>query len=193
MHHATSPAHEGKSTEVVTSIIVKDTAQLNRIITRMTYQILDNHNGAGKIAVVGIKTRGEELAKCIRDKIKEIEGVEVPFGIVDPVLYRDDFIHTPEMPLSRYTQLPFDIDAVTVILVDDVLGTGRTIRAAIDCIIDFGRPINIEVAVLCDSKAVEFPIIAKYIGRKTHVELGKKLVVHLHERDGEDKVYIVAK
>ena len=182
-----------KPSEIVTSVIVKDAQQLDRIITRITYQILDNHNGAEKIAIVGIKKRGEEFSKRIQKKIQEIEGVEVPLGIVDPGLYRDDFIHTPEQPLSRYTQLPFDIDAVTVILVDDTLGTGRTIRAAIDCIIDFGRPINIEVAVLCDREDVEFPIVAKYVGRKTHVEVDKRLVVHTQERDGEDKIYIVAR
>ena len=182
-----------KSTEVITSVIVKNAKQLDRIITRITYQILDNHNGAEKIAIVGIKKRGEEFAMRIYNKIQEIEGVKVPFGVVDPVLYRDDFVHKPEEPLSRYTQLPFDIDAVTVILVDDVLGSGRTIRAAIDCIIDFGRPVNIEVAVLCDREAVEFPIVAKYIGRKTYVEPDKKLVVHTQERDGEDKIYVVAR
>ena len=193
MHQNNVPGQGKKSTEIVTSVIVKDAQQLDRIITRITYQILDNHNGAEKIAIVGIKRRGEGLAKCIHTKIREIEGVEVPLGIVDPGLYRDDFIHTPEKPLSRYTQLPFDIDAVTVILVDDTLGSGRTIRAAIDCIIDFGRPINIEVAVLCDREAVEFPIVAKYIGRKTYVEPDKKLIVHTQDRDGEDKIYIVAR
>ena len=193
MSQAAAPTQGKKSTEVVTSIIVKDAEQLDRIITRITYQILDNHNGAEKIAIVSIKKRGEVFAKRIHNKIKEIEGVEVPFGVVDPELYRDDFVHTPEMPLSRYTQLPFDIDAVTVILVDSMLGSGRTIRAAIDCIIDFGRPINIEVAVLCDRKAVEFPIVAKYVGRKTYVEPDKKLVVHLQEIDGEDKIYVAAR
>jgi pyrimidine operon attenuation protein/uracil phosphoribosyltransferase len=174
-----------------TSIIVKDSKQLDRIITRITYQILDNHNGAERIAIVGMKTRGEILAQRIVKKIKEIEHIDVPLGVVDPTLYRDDFVHTPELPLSRFTQLPFNIDAVTIILVDDVLGTGRTIRAAIDCIIDFGRPINIEVAVLCDRKVNEFPIVAKYVGRKTYVEHGKRLVVNLQERDGEDKVFVM--
>ena len=188
-----APEQGKKATEIITSVIVKDAQQLDRIITRITYQILDNHNGAERIAIVGVKTRGEEFAKRIHAKIREIEGVEVPLGVVDPVLYRDDFIHTPEEPLSRYTQLPFDIDAVTVILVDDTLSSGRTIRAAIDCIIDFGRPINIEVAVLCDRESVEFPIIAKYIGRKTHIGPDKKLVVHTQERDGEDKIYIAAR
>ncbi|MDR2337639.1 MAG: bifunctional pyr operon transcriptional regulator/uracil phosphoribosyltransferase PyrR [Deltaproteobacteria bacterium] len=178
---------ESKKSSV--STIIKDSAQLDRIITRITYQILDNHNGAEHLAIVGIKDRGEIFAQRIVKKIKEIEKLDIPLGVVDPTLYRDDFIHTPELPLSRYTQLSFNIEAVTIILVDDILGTGRTIRAAIDCILDFGRPINIEVAVLCDRKANEFPIVAKYVGRKTYIEPNKKLIVHVKERDGEDKIY----
>ncbi len=171
-------------------VIVQDDKQLDRIITRITYQILDSHNGAENIAFVGMKTRGNIIAQRIIKKIKEIEGVDVPLGNVDTTLYRDDFIHKPEMPLSRYTQLPFDVDSVTIILIDDMLGTGRTIRAAIDCIIDFGRPINIELAVLCDRKVIEFPIVAKYVGRETYIAPDERLVVLLKERDGEDKVFI---
>ncbi len=169
---------------------VMDPEQVRRSITRIAHEILERNRGAGKIALVGIRTRGEFLAQRIAKQIGEIEGTNIPMGVVDITLYRDDIAHTAEQPIVRGTNLPFNIDKVAVILVDDVLYTGRTVRAAIDAIIDFGRPHAVQLAVLCDRGHRELPIRADYVGKSLPTAKHELVEVCLNERDGFDAVYV---
>lgn len=169
---------------------VLDSTQIRRSITRIAHEILERNRGAKHIAVVGIRTRGEQLGKRILQTIEEIEKCSVPFGVVDITLYRDDLSHIAEQPLVRGTTLPFDVDKVHVILVDDVLFTGRTVRAAIDAIIDFGRPKTVQLAVLVDRGHRELPIKADYVGKSIPTARDELVDVHLDELDGEDAVYV---
>ena len=169
---------------------VMDAEQVRRSVTRIAHEILERNRGAAKIAVVGIRTRGEYLAERISKHIFEIEGQEIPMGVVDITLYRDDIAHTAEQPLVRATNLPFNLDKVTVILVDDVLYTGRTVRAALDAIIDFGRPLSVQLAVLCDRGHRELPIRADYVGKSLPSAKHELVEVCLTERDSFDAVYI---
>jgi len=169
---------------------VMDAEQVRRSITRIAHEILERNRGAAKIAVVGIRTRGEYLAQRIAKQIGDIEGQSIPLGVVDITLYRDDISHTAEQPLVRGTNLPFNLDKVAVILIDDVLYTGRTVRAALDAIIDFGRPHSVQLAVLCDRGHRELPIRADYIGKSLPTSKQQLVEVCLSERDGFDAVYI---
>lgn len=170
--------------------MVMDSEQVRRSITRISHEILERNKGAHKIAIVGIRTRGEFLAQRIAKQIEQIEKHTVPLGVVDITLYRDDIAHTAEQPLVRATHLPFNIDKVAVILIDDVLYTGRTVRAAIDAIIDFGRPLSVQLAVLCDRGHRELPIRADYVGKSIPSSKQESVEVCLGERDGGDGVYI---
>ncbi len=170
--------------------LVMDAEQVRRSITRISHEILERNRGAAKIAVVGIRTRGEYLAQRISKQIGEIEGQSIPLGVVDITLYRDDISHTAEQPLVRGTNLPFNLDKVAVILIDDVLYTGRTVRAALDAIIDFGRPHSVQLAVLCDRGHRELPIRADYVGKSLPTSKQQLVEVCLSERDGLDAVYV---
>jgi pyrimidine operon attenuation protein / uracil phosphoribosyltransferase len=169
---------------------VLDTDQIRRSVVRIAHEILEKNRGAQKLAVVGIRTRGEYLAKRIVEQISEIEQVSVPMGVVDITLYRDDIAQSTEQPLVRGTDLPFNVDRHIIILVDDVLYTGRTIRAALDAIIDFGRPLSVQLAVLCDRGHRELPIRADYVGKSLPTSRDQEVEVCLAESDGEDSVYL---
>lgn len=169
---------------------VMDTEQVNRSITRIAHEILERNRGAKKIALVGIRTRGEDLSKRIAKKINEIESIDVPLGVVDITLYRDDITNSAEQPLVRGTNLPFDVDNNYVVLIDDVLFTGRTVRAALDAIIDFGRPKGVQLAVLVDRGHRELPIRADYVGKNISTERKQLVEVCLTEKDNEDSVYL---
>lgn len=169
---------------------VLDEEQIRRAVTRISHEILERNRGPKKVAIVGIRTRGEFLAQRIKKQIMELEGVEIPFGVVDITLYRDDLTHNSEQPLVRGTDLPFNIDKYNIILVDDVLFTGRTIRAALDAMVDFGRPISVQLAVLVDRGHRELPIRADYIGKNVSTQRAELVEVCLGEKDGEDSVYI---
>ena len=171
-------------------VMVMDAEQVRRSVTRISHEILERNRGAGKIAVVGIRTRGEYLAQRIVKQIYEIEKQAIPMGVVDITLYRDDIAHTAEQPLVRGTNLPFNLDKVAVILIDDVLYTGRTVRAALDAIIDFGRPLAVQLAVLCDRGHRELPIRADYVGKSLPTAKHEIVEVCLTERDGFDAVYV---
>jgi pyrimidine operon attenuation protein / uracil phosphoribosyltransferase len=164
--------------------------RIRRGVARISHEILERNQGPSNVAIVGIRTRGEYVADRIKKQIKELEGVEVPVGVVDITLYRDDLFHNPEQPLVRGTELPFDVDKYNIILVDDVLFTGRTIRAALDAIIDFGRPISVQLAVLVDRGHRELPIRADYIGKSLPTARNEIVEVCLCEKDGEDAVYL---
>jgi pyrimidine operon attenuation protein/uracil phosphoribosyltransferase len=145
--------------------LILDTKGMDRVLSRLTHEILEKNKGAEEIVLVGICSGGVPLSRVIQGKIRSIEGVEVPAGYVDITLYRDDLSRAGYQPRLKRTEIPFSIDDRKVVLVDDVLFTGRTIRAAMDALIDFGRPKNIQLAVLIDRGHRELPIRADYVGR----------------------------
>jgi pyrimidine operon attenuation protein/uracil phosphoribosyltransferase len=145
--------------------LILDTKGMDRVLSRLTHEILEKNKGAEEIVLVGICSGGVPLSRVIQGKIRSIEGMEVPAGYVDITLYRDDLSRAGYQPRLKRTEIPFSIDDKKVVLVDDVLFTGRTIRAAMDALIDFGRPKNIQLAVLIDRGHRELPIRADYVGR----------------------------
>lgn len=169
---------------------ILDSKQIKRSLTRIAHEIVERNKGIDKVALVGIRSRGENIAERLVVKLKELEGKEVPLGVVDITLYRDDISKTAEQPLVRGTSLPFNVDKYVVILVDDVLYTGRTVRAAIDAVIDFGRPLAVQLAVLVDRGHRELPIRADYVGKSVPTSKSELVEVCLTERDGKDGVYL---
>jgi pyrimidine operon attenuation protein/uracil phosphoribosyltransferase len=162
---------------------------IRRAVQRIAHEIVERNKGASELAVVGIRTRGVPLSGRVAGAITRIEEVHVPTGRLDITLYRDD-LHTLSQPVVKETHLPGDIGGKNVIIVDDVLYTGRSVRAAMDAIIDFGRPATIQLAVLVDRGHRELPIRADYVGRNIPTSPGEKVSVCLKEVDGEDAVYI---
>lgn len=172
--------------------LVMDADRMARALTRMSHEILERNRGLDEIALVGIRTRGVPLARRISRSLHEINGDDVPTGALDITLYRDDLMRHPvgPQPLVRRTEIPFSIDARKILLVDDVLYTGRTIRAALDALIDFGRPQAIQLVVLVDRGHRELPIKADYVGKNLPTSLKQSVQVHLQEIDGKDEVLI---
>ena len=169
-----------------------DSEQVRRSITRIAHEILEKNTGIEHLALVGIRTRGEDISKRIGECIRNIEGKAPPQGVVDITLYRDDLSSSAEQPLVRGTSLPFNVDKSTIVLVDDVLFTGRTIRAALDAIIDFGRPKSVQLAVLIDRGHRELPIRPDYVGKNISTSKKEIVDVLLKEVDNEDGVYVHA-
>ncbi len=170
--------------------ICMDAEEIERSLTRMAHQILEKNKGATNIALVGIVTRGDILAKRLVDKISEIEGVDVPFGRLDISFYRDDYsLHYSPEVLS--TEINFSIDGKDIILVDDILYTGRTIRAALDALIDIGRPGTVQLAVLVDRGHRELPIRADYVGKNVPSSSSENVRLFLDEVDGFTEVQIL--
>ena len=165
-------------------------ADIDRILTRITHEILEKHKGTQRLALVGLQTRGVFLARRLQAKIRQIEGIDIPGGDIDITLYRDDWTRIGPNPVVKATDISFSIDGKQIILVDDVLYTGRTIRAAMDALIDFGRPDRIELAVLVDRGHREFPIEANYVGKQVETGRSEMINVRLQEYDGEDRVVI---
>lgn len=172
---------------------VLDAETISRCVSRISYEILEKYRELDKLAVVGIRTAGEFLAQRIRKKIEEIEGKKVLYGCIDITLYRDDLSQAALQPTLKGTELDFEISESRIVLVDDVLYTGRTIRAALDAIIDFGRPAMVELAVLADRGHRELPIRADYVGKNLPTNLNEIVKVRLREIGYEDGVYIVQK
>ena len=152
---------------------------VERVLSRLTHEIIEKNKGAGQIVLVGIASGGIPLSQVIRGKIQVIEGVDVPTGFVDISLYRDDLARAGYRVRMKRTEIPFSIDDKKVILVDDVLYTGRTIRAAMDALIDFGRPRNIQLAVLIDRGHRELPIRADFVGRNVPTSRSETVVVRV--------------
>lgn len=167
--------------------------ELQKIIRRLTHQILEKNLALEEVCLIGIQRRGVFLAQRIRDLILQIEQKEVPLGVLDITLYRDDLTVIGAAPEVRKTELNFDINGKVVILVDDVLFTGRTIRAALDEIIDFGRPKRIELVVLIDRGHRELPIRADFVGKNIPTARSEIVEVRLKEIDGKDEVVILKK
>jgi pyrimidine operon attenuation protein/uracil phosphoribosyltransferase len=172
------------------SDIILDTADIDRIIRRISHEILEVHKGPTNLALIGIHTRGVFLAQRIRHRIEAIEKTQIPTGTMDITLYRDDWTRIGPHPLVKATEIPFQVDGKQIILVDDVLFTGRTIRAAMDAIFDFGRPDRIELAVLVDRGHRELPIQGNYVGKVVETRRTETVNVLLTEYDGIDEVAI---
>lgn len=163
---------------------------IDRALTRMAHQILEANHGAENLALVGIVTRGDLLARMLRDRIEQIEGVRLPLGKLDISFYRDDFM-THFAPEVLGTDISFDIDGLTVVLVDDVLYTGRTIRAALDALMDIGRPSAVQLAVLVDRGHRELPIRADFVGKNVPSAADESVRLFLREVDGKSAVEIL--
>jgi pyrimidine operon attenuation protein / uracil phosphoribosyltransferase len=170
-------------------IEVMDEAAIGRAITRIAHEILERNHGAADIAIVGIHSRGDDLAQRLVKTIASIEGVTVPVGSLDITFYRDD-IGLNLQPELQSTDIPFAVDGQNVILVDDVLFTGRTIRGALDALMDYGRPATVQLAVLVDRGHRELPIKADYVGKNVPSSRAERVEVQLKESDGRDAVVI---
>lgn len=172
---------------------IMDTEQVDKTLTRIAHEIMEKNKDVEGIAVVGIRTRGAFLAERLAKKIKEIEKKEPRLGILDITLYRDDLTTIAEQPVVHKTEIEFDIQDKIIILVDDVLYTGRTIRCALDALIDFGRPRGIQLVVLIDRGHRELPIRADYVGKNIPTSQNEIVQVKLEEIDGIDEVMIQEK
>ncbi|HEX6210683.1 MAG TPA: bifunctional pyr operon transcriptional regulator/uracil phosphoribosyltransferase PyrR [Methylomirabilota bacterium] len=168
---------------------VLDEAALDRALTRISHEILERNGGGKDLALVGLRTRGVTLAQRLATKLAAIDGATVPVGTLDITLYRDD-LDMRGAPVVRGTDIPFSIKNKTVVLVDDVLYTGRTIRAALDALIDLGRPMMIQLAILIDRGHRELPIRPDFIGKNLPTSRRESVAVRLREHDGEDRVVI---
>jgi pyrimidine operon attenuation protein/uracil phosphoribosyltransferase len=170
---------------------VMDGVAIQRALVRIAHEILERNKGTADLALVGIRSRGVHLAERIRKAIHQIEGgALVPFGVVDITLYRDDLDRGLQNPVVQGTDIPFAVDGRSILLVDDVLFTGRTVRAAMDALVDFGRPKAIQLAVLVDRGHRELPIRADYVGKNLPTSRREQVQVRLAEADGVDEVVI---
>ncbi len=172
--------------------VVMDADRVSRALTRIAHEIVERNRGTDGLALVGVRTRGVPLARRLARSLAEITGEEVPTGALDITLYRDDLMRSPvgPQPVVRRTEIPFSIDDRRILLVDDVLYTGRTTRAALDALIDFGRPKSIQLVVLVDRGHRELPIKADYVGKNVPTALRESVNVRLQEIDGCDEVEI---
>ncbi len=169
---------------------ILDEKAVSRAIVRIAHEILEHNGGAGSLVIVGILSRGADLANRLADAINEIEGIRPSVGLMDINLYRDDVDFNPDQPIVRTTEIMFDINEENLILVDDVLFTGRTIRAALSQLIDFGRPRTVQLAVLVDRGHRQLPIRPDYVGKNIPTRFNDNVRVHFAERDGRDEVIL---
>jgi pyrimidine operon attenuation protein/uracil phosphoribosyltransferase len=173
--------------------VVLDADRIGRSLARIAHEILERNRGIDELAFVGIRTRGVPLARRLAHAIRDISKHDVPTGALDITLYRDDLMRTAvgAQPVIKRTEIPFSIDSKHILLVDDVLFTGRTIRAALDALIEFGRPKAIQLVVLVDRGHRELPIKADYVGKNIPTSATQSVQVRLLEIDGRDEVEIV--
>ena len=172
--------------------VVMDADRIGRTLTRIAHEIVERNKGVEGLALVGVRTRGVHIARRLARSLKEISGDDVPTGALDITLYRDDLMRQQvgPQPLVRRTEIPFSIDNRKILLVDDVLYTGRTVRAALDALIDFGRPSGIQLIVLVDRGHRELPIKADYVGKNLPTSADESVQVRLLETDGQDEVVL---
>lgn len=171
--------------------IILDETKIARALTRIAHEILEHNSGAESLAIIGILTRGAYLARRIAAIIEKLEGVKVPVGFMDISLYRDDVREKVDQPIIQRTDITFTVSNRNIVVVDDVLFTGRTIRAALDQIIDFGRPRTIQLAVLIDRGHRELPIKADYVGMNIPTAKSDQVILEVKEKEGADRVYII--
>ena len=170
--------------------VLMDGEAIRRSLVRISHEIVEKNKGVENIVLVGIRTRGVPIAERLADAIEKIEGTRPPVGVLDITLYRDDLSTLAYQPVVRTTELPVDISGKIVVLVDDVLYTGRTIRAALDAVIDMGRPTTIQLAVLIDRGHRELPIRADFVGKNVPTSKEELIEVHVPEVDGDCKVLL---
>ena len=172
---------------------VMDADRIGRTLTRIAHEIVERNRGIEDLALVGVRTRGDHLARRLARALREITGHDVATGALDITLYRDDLMRhaVGPQPLVRRTEIPFSIDDRRILLVDDVLYTGRTTRAALDALIDFGRPRSIQLIVLVDRGHRELPIKADYVGKNLPTSVEESVQVYLEESDGRDEVVLL--
>ena len=172
--------------------VVMDAERISRTLTRIAHEIVERNKGVENLALVGVRTRGVFIAQRLATTLHDITGVTVPAGNLDITLYRDDLMRhaVGPQPVIRKTEIPFSIDGRKILLVDDVLYTGRTTRAALDALIDFGRPESIQLVVLVDRGHRELPIKADYVGKNLPTALGESVQVLLSDSDGRDEVVL---
>ena len=165
--------------------------EMNRAIVRITHEILEKNKGSRDLVLIGIRTGGAVLAKRFQERFREIEGKEIPMGLLDITMYRDDLSEVGAQPNIKETEIAFDVGGKKVVLVDDVLFTGRTIRCALDAVIDFGRPESIQLAVLIDRGHRELPVKPDYVGKNIPTSRDEEVVVKFQEQDGVDEVIVM--
>jgi len=170
--------------------LLMDEVAMKRAITRIAHEIIERNKGVENVALIGIRRRGGPIAQRLAERIQEIEGVKVPVGILDITLYRDDLTTLASQPQLHRTEVSFDINDMNVVIVDDVLFTGRTVRAAMDALIDIGRPRCMQLAVLVDRGHRELPIKADYVGKNIPTSLQEVISVSVSEIDGLEEVVI---
>jgi pyrimidine operon attenuation protein/uracil phosphoribosyltransferase len=175
------------------TVILMDAGRMARTLTRIAHEILERHPDVKRLALVGVRSRGVPLARRLARLIGEASGAEPAVGALDIALYRDDFTSLAAQPITKGSDILFSIDGRTLVLVDDVLFTGRTVRAALDQLIDFGRPARIELAVLVDRGHRELPIRADYVGRSLSTSRDEAVEVRVREEDGRDEVVLIQK
>ena len=173
-----------------TERMVLDAQGVERALARVTHEILERNKGVADLVFIGVRSLGVEIAERLAAKAAAIEGVQVPSGVIDITLYRDDLSRAFQQPAVKGTDIPFPIDDRQVVLVDDVLYTGRTVRAALDALMDLGRPRCVQLAVLIDRGHRELPIRADYVGKNLPTSRGESVQVRLRECDGADEVVI---
>jgi len=170
---------------------VVDSEGLDRILTRIAHEILEKNKGSRDLVLMGMRTRGEFLARRIQNKLKTIDGADLPLGVLDVTLYRDDFRTRIKQPEVSVSDITFDINEKHIILVDDVLYTGRTVRSAMNAIMDLGRPASIQLCILVDRGHRELPIRADYVGKNIPTSHNEEIKVRMTEVDEEDAIYLI--
>lgn len=176
---------------IATERMVLDAQGVERALARVTHEILERNKGVEDLVFIGVRSLGVEIAERLAAKAAAIEGVQVPSGVIDITLYRDDLSRAAQQPAVKGTDIPFPIDDRQVVLVDDVLYTGRTVRAALDALMDLGRPRSVQLAVLIDRGHRELPIRADYVGKNLPTAANESVQVRLRERDGRDEVVLL--
>jgi pyrimidine operon attenuation protein / uracil phosphoribosyltransferase len=174
-----------------TKSVLVDEAGFGRTIARLAHEIIERNRGTAKLAFIGMQTRGVFLARRLAAKVEEMEGTALPVGVLDTTMYRDDYRTALKQPNVQVTEIPFDLYDMNVVLVDDVLYTGRTVRAALDAIMDIGRPHRIQLAVFVDRGHRELPIKPDYIGKNVPTSINEEVRVRMKEIDQEDSVLLV--
>lgn len=170
---------------------IMDAIAMKRAVQRMAHEIIDRNFGASNLALVGLQTRGVFLARRIAAVIEAVEKESIPVGILDVTMYRDDFRVALKQPTVKVTTIPYDVEKLATVLVDDVFFTGRTVRSALDAIMDFGRPRRVELAVLIDRGHRELPLVADFIGKQITTLPDEEVRVRMNEIDGVDEVSLV--
>jgi len=176
--------------KIIEKNVIMDSAAVDRSLTRIAHEIIEKNKGTENLALIGIRTRGVPLAERLAEKIESIENVKVPVGRLDITLYRDDLTTLADQPVLHGTDVEFDVSGKIIVLVDDVLYTGRTVRAALDAIIDLGRPYLIQLAVLVDRGHRELPIRADFVGKNVPTSKKELILVKLEATDSKEQVVL---